>query len=283
MSNAQPHNSAGGEAADPAKAASAPGGEAAAPARETAADEVGYMLHVFHRAENGRDVICGVGKLHNGQTFQFMDDRVSPTLYVRVSEQSEFDARIRSDGISARVVPSEYTTMDGEPVAGIQFGRVRDQRNLVKSLEVQQTRTYEGDIPFARQYLIGRGLRGGVRISGAWTSGDLVDRVYANPELEPEYWEPAFSVLALDIETDPEATTIYAVGLVLSGSGGGIDSEEIHMVGEPAAGDPPHLVCWPDEASMLRALSSRVLEMDPDLITGWNLVDFDLQVLQRRF
>ena len=188
MSNAQPHNSAGGAAADPAKAASAPGGEAAAPARETAADEVGYLLHVFHRAENGRDVICGVGKLHNGQTFQFMDDRVSPTLYVRVSEQSEFDARLRSDGISARVVPSEYTTMDGEPVAGIQFGRVRDQRNLVKSLEVQQTRTYEGDIPFARQYLIGRGLRGGVRISGAWTSGDLVDRVYANPELEPEYW-----------------------------------------------------------------------------------------------
>ena len=244
---------------------------------------MGYLLHVFHRAENGRDVICGVGKLQDGQTFQFTDDRVSPTLYVRVSEKPQAASRIQSDGVSARVVPSEFTTMDGEPVAGIQFERVRDRRSLVKSLEAQQTRTYEGDIPFGRQYLIGRGLRGGVRISGAWTSGDLVDRVYANPELQPEYWEPAFSVLALDIETDPEATTIYAVGLVLSGSDGGIDSEEIHMVGEPAEGDPPHLVCWPDEASMLRALSTRVLEMDPDLITGWNLVDFDLQVLQRRF
>lgn len=269
MYNALPHSNAGGEA-------SAPGGEAAA-------DDVGYLLHVFHRAENGRDVICGVGKLQDGQTFLFMDDRVSPTLYVRISEQSEADSLIRSEGVPARVVPSEYTTMDGEPVAGIEFARVRDQRNLVKRLEVQQTRTYEGDIPFGRKYLIGRGLRGGVRISGAWTSGDRIDRVYDNPELLPEYWEPAFSVLALDIETDPEATTIYAVGLVLSKSGGGIDSEEIHMVGEPAAEDPLHLVCWPDEASMLRGLSSRVLEMDPDLITGWNLVDFDLQVLQRRF
>ena len=64
-----------------------------------------------------------------------------------------------------------------------------------------------------------------MKISGAWSSGDRVDRVYANPELQPEYWEPVFSVLALDIETDPEATTIYAVGLVLSVSGGGIDSE----------------------------------------------------------
>ncbi|MCY3556455.1 MAG: DNA polymerase II [Gemmatimonadetes bacterium] len=290
MSNALPHSNAGGAASAPGGAASAPGGAASAPgrtasapARETAAEDVGYLLHVFHRAEHGRDVICGVGKLKNGQTFQFMDDRVSPTLYVRVSEQPEADALIRSEGVSARVVPAEYTTMDGEPVAGIEFERVRDQRNLVKSLEAQQTRTYEGDIPFGRQYLIGRGLRGGVRISGAWTAGDRVDRVYANPELKPEYWEPVFSVLALDIETDPDATTIYAVGLVLSESGGGIDSEEIHMVGEPAAGDPPHLVCWPDEASMLRALSSRMLEMDPDLITGWNLVDFDLQVLQRRF
>lgn len=282
MSNALPHSNAGREASAPGGAA-ATHRAAAAPGRETTAYDVGYLLHVFHRAENGRDVICGVGKLQDGQTFQFMDDRVSPTLYVRISEKPEADSRIRTDRVSARMVPSEFTTMDGEPVAGIQFERVRDQRNLVKSLEVQQIRTYEGDIPFGRQYLIGRGLRGGVKISGAWTSGGRVDRVYANPELQPEYWEPAFSVLALDIETDPEATTIYAVGLVLSGPNGGIDSEEIHMVGEPAAGDPPHLVCWPDEASMLRALSSRVLEMDPDLITGWNLVDFDLQVLQRRY
>ena len=283
MSNALPHSNAGREASAPGGEASAPGREASAPGREASAEDVGYLLHVFHRAEHGRDVICGVGKLQDGQTFQFMDDRVSPTLYVRVSEEPEAASLIQSEEVSARVVPSKFTTMDGEPVAAIQFERVRDQRSLVKRLESGQTRTYEGDIPFGRRYLIGRGLRGGVKISGAWTSGVRVDRVYANPELQPEYWEPAFSVLALDIETDPEATTIYAVGLILSGPGGGIVSEEIHMVGEPAEGDPPYLVCWPDEASMLRGLSSRVLEMDPDLITGWNLVDFDLQVLQRRF
>ena len=297
MSNAQPHSSgnasalaSGGEISAIGEEATAIGGEATAIGEkaiaiggEAAADDVGYLLHVFHRAEHGRDVIRGVGKLQDGQTFQFTDDRVSPTLYVRVSEKPEAAAQIESDGIPARIVPSAFTTMDGEPVAGIECERVRDQRSLVKRLETRQTRTYEGDIPFGRQYLIGRGLRGGVRISGAWTSGVRVDRAYANPELQPEYWEPAFSVLALDIETDPEATTIYAVGLVLSDSDGGCGSEEIHMVGEPAAGDPSHLVCWHDEASMLRALSSRVLEMDPDLITGWNLVDFDLQVLQRRF
>lgn len=258
-------------------------GNESASRRTVPAEDVGYLLHVFHRAENGCDVICGVGKLRDGRTFLFKDDRVSPVLYVRESEGPAAQARIESDGAAARVVPSGLATMDGEPVAGIQLDRVRDQRSLVKSLEAQNTRTYEGDIPFGRQYLIGRGLRGGVQIKGSWSNGDRVDRVYYNPDLQPAYWEPTFRVLALDIETDPEATTIYAVGLVLADSGGDIDSEEIHMVGAPGSGDPSQLVCWPDEASMLRGVSARILEMDPDLLTGWNLVDFDLQVLQRRF
>ncbi|MCY3773878.1 MAG: hypothetical protein OXG98_17865 [Gemmatimonadetes bacterium] len=245
--------------------------------------DVGYLLHVFHRLENGRDVICGVGKLQVGHTFLFTDDRVSPVLYVRASETQAAAARVGSGGISARFIPSGCTTMDGEPVVGVQCDRVRDLRSLIKALEAQGTRSYEGDIPFSRQFLIGRGLRGGVRIRGMWTPGARVDRVYANPSLHPAYWEPAFRVLALDIETDPEATTIYAVGLILADTVEGADSEEIHMVGEPTPDDPIHLVCWPDETSMLHGVSKRIIEMDPDLITGWNLVDFDLSVLQRRF
>ncbi len=245
--------------------------------------DVGYLLHVFHRLQNGRDVICGVGKLQDGHTFLFTDDRVSPALYVRASESQAAADCAGSDGIAARFTPSEFKTMDGEPVVGVQCDRVRDLRTLVKALEAQGTRSYEGDLPFSRQFLIGRGLRGGVRVGGPWTPGDRVDRVYANPLLRPAYWEPAFRILALDIETDPEATTIYAVGLILADTVEGADSEEIHMVGEPARDDPPYLACWPDETSMLRGVSKRIIEMDPDLVTGWNLVDFDLSVLQRRF
>ena len=268
-----------------------PGGDRSLPSSDPAdqhespdgGGDVGYLLHVFHRTERGRDVICGVGKLQGGRTFLFTDDRVSPALFVRTSETQAASDRIGSNEVTARLVPSEYTTMDGEPVVGVRCDRVRDQRGLAKGLEAQGTRSYEGDLPFGRQFLIGLGLRGGVRISGSWTPGDRVDRVYANPTLKPAYWEPSFRVLALDIETDPKATTIYAVGLILADSISGVESEEIHMVGVPAPGDPASLVCWADEASMLRGVSARLREMDPDLLTGWNLVDFDMKVLQRRF
>ena len=35
------------------------------------------------------------------------------------------------------------------------------------------------------------------------------------------------------------------------------------------------------EAAALDAFCSRVAELDPDVLTGWNVVDFDLRVLTR--
>jgi DNA polymerase-2 len=37
-----------------------------------------------------------------------------------------------------------------------------------------------------------------------------------------------------------------------------------------------------DEAALLRAVVAHICELDPDILTGWNVVDFDLRVLARR-
>ena len=39
---------------------------------------------------------------------------------------------------------------------------------------------------------------------------------------------------------------------------------------------------YPDEREMLRAVAERIAEADPDVLTGWNFVGFDLTVLDRR-
>ena len=45
----------------------------------------------------------------------------------------------------------------------------------------------------------------------------------------------------------------------------------------------PNVRSFGDEASLLSALAERVRALDPDVVTGWNVVDFDLRVLSRRF
>ncbi|MCS5638328.1 MAG: DNA polymerase II, partial [Myxococcota bacterium] len=40
---------------------------------------------------------------------------------------------------------------------------------------------------------------------------------------------------------------------------------------------------YADESALLIALAGRIRQLDPDLLIGWNVVDFDLRVLSRRF
>ena len=44
---------------------------------------------------------------------------------------------------------------------------------------------------------------------------------------------------------------------------------------------PSGAVPFSDEGALLRAFCRRLRELDPDILTGWNVVDFDLQVLFR--
>jgi DNA polymerase-2 len=96
---------------------------------------------------------------------------------------------------------------------------------------------------------------------------------FSNPELSPADWRPELSVVSLDIETLPDASRVLSVALV------GAGADDVLLVSkEPVRGAR----CLPDEAALLRALVVRLCEIDPDVITGWNVVDFDLRVLQQR-
>ena len=240
--------------------------------------EQAFLLHLFHRQQNGRPVLFGVGRLESGPTFAFADNRLLPCFYLRESELAK--ARPFCLGVGAELEPDTgLTTMDGEPVARVGLRQPRQLRRLAEGLHGQKLRTYEADIAFTRQWLVTLGVRGPLRIGGSWRPGHGVDRVYVDPQVEPGDWEPDLRLLALDIETTPDAGRLLACSLVAWG-GGGEGVEEIHLAGEPAAGDPPEVRCHATEADLLTGLLQRIRELDPDVLTGWNLVDFDLTVLQ---
>ena len=83
------------------------------------------------------------------------------------------------------------------------------------------------------------------------------------------------SVLSLDIETDPAGRRLLAVAL----HGGGAD--EVYIVDPAGRALPDRAVGCASEREALDAVAGRVRELDPDVLTGWNVVDFDLKVLDR--
>ena len=243
--------------------------------------ERGFLLHTFHRNQGDATTLFGVGRLESGQTFAFSDSRQRPAFYLRASEL----ARARPFCVGAGAELDEdtgLTTMDGEAVVRVGLRKVHQLRRLADGLHENQLRTYEADFAFARQYLVDRGIRGGVCITGSWRVGNGVDRVYVEPQLTPDDFEPALSVLALDIETPPDASAVLACSLVLWGGTAGNAVEEIHLIGPPAE-DGPGVYCHATERDLLIRLAERIRQLDPDVLTGWNVVDFDLTVLQKRF
>jgi DNA polymerase-2 len=50
----------------------------------------------------------------------------------------------------------------------------------------------------------------------------------------------------------------------------------------PAGADSPPLIFHPDEASLLRGLIADIRRIDPDVLTGWNFLDFDFKQIALR-
>ncbi len=238
----------------------------------------GYLLHLFHR-EGKSFTIFGIGRLENDQTFGLVDTRFAPTFYVRASEIDAFRKAISN--VESHIEPSPKTTMDREQVMAVSATRLGSLRDAARKASDLDLRTYEADLSPSRQYAIHRSLKGAVEISGTWRRGEHVDRIYDDPDLSPTHWTPSLRVLALDIETTREADLVLAVSLVSFGAGPAV--EELFLVGSSAASDPAHVICCDREAVLLSALAERIAILDPDILTGWNLIDFDLLVLQRRF
>ena len=103
--------------------------------------------------------------------------------------------------------------------------------------------------------------------------------VFDEPAVELARWTPQLTTLSLDIETDPEAQRLLSVALW------GCGAREVLLLCPDAAAHaacPAGAVPCTSEAELLATLCHRVRVLDPDVVAGWNIIDFDVPVLIRR-
>jgi DNA polymerase-2 len=241
--------------------------------------EKGFILHSVERAHAGRTEIHMVGRLETGETFAIVERRVTPFFYVRAADETRARAIFEPGQTKVDIIASDRRTMDGAAVIRLEASTTSASQRVRDLLHREGIRTYEADIKPSVQRLMDLRIHGAAAIDGEWRKGRRVDRIYENPSLGPAEMEPRLSVLSLDIETDARAGAVYAVGLVFQDSRSGARTGEVLLHG---AG-PADAHCFPTEDALLAALRARIVELDPDIITGWNVIDFDFRVLARRF
>ena len=235
----------------------------------------GVILQATYRVANGPagarcPIVHLYGRLEDGGTFVVRDDRQRPRFFIRTTDAE----RARSLG-APRARPSERRTFDGAAVSSIEVAVPSDVPGLRDRLHQAGIDTFEADVRFAQRYLIERGIKGGCEIEGDAVRGDRIAWSFANPTLIPATVVLTPSVLSFDIETDPKAERLLAISLYAPGI------DEVLIVDRAGRAMPERAIGCADETAALDAFCARVREIDPDVLTGWNTIDFDLTVLVR--
>ena len=215
-------------------------------------------------------VVYLYGKLEGGGTFLVRDDRQRAHFYIKAADAE----RARVCGASL-LKPIEKRTFDSEPVVRVEVETPPDVPPLRDRLHGAGIDTYEADVRFAQRYLIERGIKGGCEIVGDATPGKDLTWVFDNPELRPAEVKVEPRVLAFDIETDPRGNRLLAISMY----GEGVDV--VLIVDGTNREMPEKAVRCVDEYSALTAFCEQIRAFDPDVITGWNTIDFDFTVLAR--
>ncbi|WP_125779093.1 DNA polymerase II [Pseudoalteromonas rubra] len=194
-------------------------------------------------------------------------------LFIRTEDTARAQQRLSAHLKGVEFRPLTLKHFDQSPVSGLYCRTLSDYYQCKEQLSDYIT-LYEADIRHADRYLMERFIRG-----GAWVTGQAVKKAgfieIQQARLKPApQFVPELSMLSLDIECSGEGV-LFSVGLVCQAQ------RRVIMIGEPQASDVD--VCWVnDELSLLQALVEELNRLDPDVIIGWNVIEFDCAVLNER-
>ena len=173
-----------------------------------------------------------------------------------------------------RMAEVELKNFHNQPVNALYFKHHRTARDAQDILEQHAIPIWEYDIRPAERYLMERFVTAGavVDIPDVSQCPVVNPRISALPEQHGD-WRPSLKMLSLDIETSLDAKQLYSIGIWCE------DAQKVFMVGDGEATDKVNF--FADAKRCLHAFFTELQQIDPDILIGWNLVQFDLLVLEK--
>jgi DNA polymerase II len=227
-------------------------------------DVRGFVVDAQYRIEHGRASIFLMGRLEDGRSF-ITKHSYEPYFAIRADDHSRA-ARILEG--RARIEKNEATSPQSEPTVRVIARTPKDVPDLRSLLEKEDIICFEADIRFVRRFLIDHGIRGDIHIRGAADEHERADLFFDEPRVKGcERTKTTLRVLSFDIETNRTATQLYSIAAIDSEG-----EERAFIVSDDPVRGADH---YPDAKSLLDSFCAYILERDPDLITGWNVIDFD--------
>lgn len=239
----------------------------------------GFIIYPTYRILNGKAQIMLFGRLENGDSFVTIND-FKPYFWIKKDDRKKAEKILEELKIeSVKITDSDFRNFDDETVSKVILTIPREVPELKKIFLDKNIVCYEADIRFSYRFMIDHNLKACMEIKAeakkpTEEDGFFVDKIFENPELKPaEYW-PQLDVLSIDIETNMKGNKIFSISLY---------SKKIKKVLIVKQGSFENAESFSTEKELLEAFKRIILQLDPDVITGWNLIDFDFKILKDSF
>ncbi len=257
----------------------------------------GFIVHAY--PDFARDRIYCVGRLADGRSFAAVEEKWRPCIHVFAEDFER--ARSLFARLDCAEIPCSLESFCGtRTLKALRFSRYRDHRAAAKLLADAGIQSPDSGAKPAELFLSEKNIRGPAILDGDFSPGKRLGAVIRRPEIYPPEQTQAVSlrVASVDIETDTQTGVIRAVSVAWTdrlygetaqpgvdgtdGANGGI--ARVLRAAPPAGteADSAPLFFHDTEESLLRAFIDDINRVDPDVLTGWNFIDFDFPRIAQR-
>ena len=243
------------------------------------------LIDAFLLTRQWRDTARGI-------VLDFWFSSASGPVHVLIENQQAIffirqeDAEVAADILSSiaeyQIKPLKLKDFDHKSVAGVYFNSQQALYQARERLQQLNIRHYEADIRPVERYLTERYLTGQVSIKINADNASIKNtskKLLINPDIKAQVNQQKnhkrLKVMSLDIETAYDDLELYSISLL---------SEQWHvtlMKGE-AIQSEQNIEFFSNERDLMLCFIDLVVQQDPDIIIGWNVINFDFRFLQKK-
>jgi DNA polymerase-2 len=281
----------------------------------------GFITYPTYTTKNNKAYIILYSKLENGESAIIINE-AKPYFYIKQKDSKNaheiiknISGDIESTLENIKIENTNFLNFKKEKLSKVSLEIPKDVPIIRSNFEKSNIVCYEADIKFAYRYMIDKDIQSMFKISGDYIKANkiepdeinnlneekigikspfydddkiiyYVDRMYFNKNIENinedelKTKKPKLKVISFDIETDQNADKIYSISTYFVDYLTNKKYSENLVISDYKV---KNALSFKSEKELLQKFKKSILEFDPDIITGWNVIDFDLMVLQKSF
>lgn len=231
----------------------------------------GYIVSLTQKTIEDKTYIQIFGRLENGKSFAVMKEFI-PYFFIRESDLDKVNPLLNK----FQTEKTSLTNFKGEKAIKISSPNNSELSKLRSAIH-KKTETYEADLTPGMRFIIDNDLYCMIEISGESEHVERVDLFFKDPRIKSipsESFKPKLKLLSIDLESSKSKDELFCVGLYSENYKKSFILSDKKVDGA---------LNFKTESELLSKFKEEIINFDPDIITGWNLIDFDLVYLKKKF